>query len=261
MHRHCLALSLFMATILFSVSGSAVAHVPPGHDAEPPAAVPTGAPEAAPVPSPPPASLDAPVLPPYPDPPPVVLSTGVPVKPVLLHHSVNGNPLGALVGAFSLNYEYLSDGGYHGLLTEIVSSRLEDEEGTKEESQGASLGYRYHFSGQQQSWFAGLTAGYFAGTGDATIEVSTTTNGVTEVTKTVFPVDFTNYQLTVNNGYRWLWDNGLNVTIRFGLGYGDYTFDTESDSPDAQLAVELVEALLTLVPLAAEGEFSLGYTF
>ncbi|HUH04452.1 MAG TPA: hypothetical protein VML75_20795, partial [Kofleriaceae bacterium] len=66
---------------------------------------------------------------------------------------------------------------------------------------------------------------------------------------------------TGNIGKRWAWDSGLNVTLRVGAGYGNYGISTDSEDPDAQEAVALVDDLLTLIPIALDGELSVGYAF
>lgn len=185
-----------------------------------------------------------------PDAPGVEAAKGV-EKP----NSVNVSPLGIAFGSYAVNYERLFDGG-HGVLVEgqLSMSSGDDADST---SYGGVVGYRYHFNGTQDSWFAGVNLGYSAGTGDGVVEV--TSNGST--TTRTFPVDFSLISATANVGHRWSWDFGLNVTLRFGAGYGAYSFSTDSEDDDAQLAVEAVDALLTAIPVAFDGELSVGFNF
>lgn len=170
-------------------------------------------------------------------------------------NSVNLSPLGALAGSYALNYERLFNGG-HGLLIEGVYSSTEDDD-TSSSSQGATIGYRWHWNGTQDSWFTGANLGYQIGTGDAVVEA--TVNGQT--TKEKFDVDVKAFTATINIGRRWAWDSGFNVTFRVGAGYGNYDVSTDSDDPLAQDAVQLVDDLLTLIPVAVDGELSIGWDF
>ena len=166
-------------------------------------------------------------------------------------HSVNLSPLGVAFGSYALNYEYLLD-GYHGFLVEGNFSSSSDDD-TSNTSGGALLGYRLHWSGEQNSGFIGLSAAYQMGSGDGTVTVNNE--------KKTFQVDSSYWAVTANVGRRWAWDWGLNITFRIGAGYGNYSFSTPSDDPDAQLAVDLTDALLTILPVAFEGELSVGYNF
>lgn len=76
-----------------------------------------------------------------------------------------------------------------------------------------------------------------------------------------FDVDTTVSSITANVGRRWAWDSGLNITFRIGAGKGNYDVTTESDDPDAQEAVKAVDDLLAFLPVAFDGELSLGYVF
>lgn len=166
-------------------------------------------------------------------------------------NSVNVSPLGLLVGSYGVNYERLLD-GHHGLLVEgnFASSSSSNASNS---SFGGTLGYRYHWSGGQDSGFVGLNLSYSSGSSEAVV---TTDDGMTS-----FDLDTTATTITANVGRRWAWDSGLNVTLRFGLGKGDYDVSTDSEDPDAQEAVELVDDLLEFLPLAVDGELSVGYAF
>ena len=166
-------------------------------------------------------------------------------------NSVNMSPLGVLSGSYGLNYERLFN-GYHGLLVEGNFSNSSDED-TSSTSIGGTLGYRFHWRGKQDSGFVGLNLGYSSGTGEGSIS-----NGMT--TKS-FDVDTSVSSVTANIGRRWAWDSGLNVTFRIGAGKGNYDITTESEDPDAQEVVQAVDDLLTLFPVAFDGELSLGYIF
>ena len=166
-------------------------------------------------------------------------------------NSINVSPLGLVVGSYAANYERLMPGG-HGIILEGGYSRSTADDSSAA-SGGAAVGYRWHWRGKQNSGFAGVTLAYYAGTGEGTV----TTGDMSET----FDVDTRSLTLTANLGKRWAWDNGLNVTLRLGAGYGNYSVSTDSTDPDAQDAVELVDDLLTLIPIAIDGELSIGYTF
>ena len=166
-------------------------------------------------------------------------------------NSVNLSPLGILSGSYGLNYERLI-GGYHGVLVEGNFSSSSGDDASSS-SLGGTLGYRFHWRGNQDSGFVGLNLGYQTGSGEATI-----TSGDT---MKKFDVETTVSSVTANIGRRWAWDSGLNITFRIGAGKGNYDVTTDSDDPDAQEAVKLVDDLLAFLPVAFDGELSLGYVF
>ncbi|HWM86455.1 MAG TPA: hypothetical protein VNO33_11470 [Kofleriaceae bacterium] len=165
-------------------------------------------------------------------------------------NSINISPLGIVFGAYNLNYERLF--GAHGLLVEAGLARVSDD-GDKATSVGGSLGYRWHWRGRQNSGFLGVSAGFYDGTGEGTLE-----DGDMERS---YDVDVTSYYLVANVGKRWAWDNGFNFTLRVGGGYGHYDITPRSDGPEAQEAAEELKDVLTEIPIAIDGELSLGYTF
>lgn len=166
-------------------------------------------------------------------------------------NSVNVSPLGLMVGSYSINYERLFN-GYHGVLAEVdFASASSDDSSSK--SFGGNIGYRFHWRGKQDSGFVGLNVGYAQGSGEGSI-----TSGSTMKT---FNVDTSVKRITANVGRRWAWDSGLNVTFRIGAGRGDYKVTTDSDDPDAQEVVNDIDDLLTFLPVAFDGELSVGYMF
>lgn len=166
-------------------------------------------------------------------------------------NSVNLSPLGLLSGSYGLNYERLI-GGYHGVLVEGNFSHSSGDNASSN-SVGGTVGYRFHWRGSQNSGFVGLNLGYFKGSGEGSI----TNNGMMKT----FDVDTTVSSITANIGKRWAWDSGLNVTFRIGAGKGNYDVSTDSEDPDAQEVVKNVDDLLAFLPVAFDGELSLGYVF
>jgi hypothetical protein len=162
-------------------------------------------------------------------------------------NSINVSPLGIAYGAYSVNYEHLFDGG-HGLLVEgSFAHDTDDDVGTT--SYGGAVGYRWHVNGTQDSLFLGVTAAYSVGYGYIDFDGER------------YDVDLVSKGVTANIGKRWQADNGINVTLRLGAGWGDHQVDSGSDDPDAIEAEEDVNDFLELFPFALEGELSIGYTF
>lgn len=216
--------------------------------------------------TPPPAAPPAGYAPPpgtYAPPPGAPPTTYAPVPMVAMPpprvNSVNGNPIGFLFGSYSLNYERLVN-GTHGFLIEGNLSRSTGSvnNGTETSSNtsttyGGGAGYRWHWSGQQNSGFLGLMAGYSVGAGKSTITDGGVSNSFDLTIKAPWVV--------ANIGKRWQWDNGINLTFRIGGGWASYTVSTSSTDPQAQDAVRFVQDILTLIPIALDGELSIGYTF
>ena len=166
--------------------------------------------------------------------------------------SINVNPIGFFHGTYSVNYEHLWH-GTHGLLVEGTFLNLSDD-ASSSLGAGASIGYRWHWSHSQDSGFLGVNAGFWGGVGDGTV----TESGMTSRT---FDVDVRTLYVVGNIGRRWQWQNGLNLTFRVGAGVADYEVSTHSSDPQAQKGVKQVQDLLDYLPIALDGELSLGYSF
>lgn len=166
-------------------------------------------------------------------------------------NSVNVNLGGIALGAYEIQYMHLF-AGTHGVFVEPYLE-LDDGDDSSASIYGANVGYRWHWSGQQNSGFLGLTAGYGIGSGEVTV----TTNGQSET----YDLDVTAFKLVPNIGYRWAFLDHFNVTIRGGVGYGSYSASTDSNDPDAQDAVETLDELLSFLPVAVDGEVSFGFIF
>lgn len=166
------------------------------------------------------------------------------------HHSVNVNPLGALFGAYNVNYEYL--GGSHGVVVEAAFEHAGGA-GASATTYGAGAGWRWHWRGRQDSGFVGAMVRFAGGSAEATV----TSDGMAET----FDLSVKELAVTVNVGKRWQFDSGLNITLRGGAGRAQRWFSTSSTDPDAQQAVADVEDLMEFIPIALDGEVSVGYTF
>ena len=97
----------------------------------------------------------------------------------------------------------------------------------------------------------GVNAGFYAGTA-----VSSSEDGSVMTDMTIRTA-----QLVMNIGKRWQFDNGLNITARIGGGKAKRWVSTESTDPAAQEAVADVQDMLDFIPIALDGELSLGYSF
>jgi hypothetical protein len=184
-----------------------------------------------------------------------VLTAAPPPK----ENSINISPLGVVFGGYSLNYEHLWD-GMHGV---VVEGEFSHASGTSTESSnsvsasstsyGGAAGYRWHWSGRQDSGFLGLMAGYDVGTGSGTVTRGGTAKSIDLTLKAS--------RFVANIGKRWQWDSGFNITFRIGAGWAKYEVSSNSSDPQAQDAVKGLQNVLTLIPIAFDGELSIGYSF
>lgn len=165
--------------------------------------------------------------------------------------SINLDPGGVIQGYYGGNAEWLH--GAHGVLVEASYFRKGDDTSSIS-GFGGTLGYRWHWRGQMNSGFLGVNAS--AGVGSA----STTTMNSAGTT-TTWDLSVRTIAVTGNIGKRWQLDNGLNITARIGAGWASRTASTSSDDPSAKQAAEDVEDLLAFLPVAFDGELSLGYSF
>ena len=187
-------------------------------------------------------------------------------------HSVNVGTLGLLLGSYSSNYEMLYK-GTHGLVAELnylnIESLISSTQVLNDLAQqylgvstllghynlGTSIGYRWHWSQKQQSGFLGVNVAYEYGVSDM------------EIVQEKVQISHNYLEATLNVGKRWMWDFGLNITLRLGAGVGTYFF-TVNQSDDAnnnqqalkELENTLTETFLSL-PIALDGELSIGYCF
>jgi hypothetical protein len=260
-------LSALAGALLIFVAGDAFAQAQPAPPPDPWGQQPQPPPQPNAGTYPPPSPYPPGAYPPGTYPPSAYPPGAYPVAypPVLLapkppkENSINGSPLGVLFGSYSLNYERLV-GGTNGFMIEGTFSRSTgtstvngDSTSSKSTLYGGAVGYRWHWSGQQDSGFLGLLAGYSVGTGSGTVVDAA---GIQQIDLTIKAP-----WIVANIGRRWQWDNGLNFTIRAGAGWAKYTVSTSSTDPNAQDAVKALQDLLTLIPIALDGELSLGYTF
>ena len=165
--------------------------------------------------------------------------------------SINFSPLGLLIGAYALGYEHLFPGG-HGLILEGGYAASSGSGGSAYSMSG-TVGYRWHWRGQQNSGFLGVNLSQGFGRGTGTIDDNGKMSSI--------GVDVTATTLTANVGKRWMIGDSVNVTLRIGAGYGRYAVHTDSMDPDAKAAEKVVNDLLTRIPVAVDGELSIGYVF
>ena len=171
-------------------------------------------------------------------------------KPAEPANSINVSPLGVLVGNYALTYERLF-AGQHGLIVEGIATRSTGDDGNSTQF-GGGVGYRWHWRGRQNSGFLGIMIAQGFGTGEVTVD-----NGAGEMTHAMTVRSTT---VTGNIGKRWMF-GPVNLTVRFGLGYGHYVAKAKDDSQEAKNAEELMNDILAFLPIGVDGELSLGYTF
>ena len=165
--------------------------------------------------------------------------------------SVNLDPAGIIQGYYGGNAEWLH--GSHGVLVEASYFNKGDDT-TSVSGFGGTVGYRWHWRGHQNSGFLGVNASI--GVGSASTETMDSAG-----MKTTWDLSVRTIAITGNIGKRWQLDNGFNVTARIGAGWASRTATTSSTDPDAKKAAQDVEDLLAFLPVAFDGELSLGYSF
>lgn len=166
-------------------------------------------------------------------------------------NSINLSPLGLVAGNIALTYERLF-GGTHGLIVEGVMSRSSNDDGDHLQF-GGSVGYRWHWRGQQNSGFLGVTFTQTVGSGSVTSSV----NGA----QMTHDMSVRSTMITGNIGKRWMLTDAINITARLGLGWGNHVATAKEDTQEAKDAEELMNDILAFLPIGAEGELSVGYAF
>jgi hypothetical protein len=161
-------------------------------------------------------------------------------------NTINLSPLGVLVGDYALTYERLA--GSHGLIVEGIGSRSAGDAGSSL-SFGGGVGYRWHWRGRQNSGFLGLMVAQRFGTGSVTENNMTHDMSVRSTT------------VTANIGKRWALTPAVNVTFRIGAGWGNHVATAKEDTMEAKQAEELMNDILSFLPIGFDGELSVGYAF
>jgi hypothetical protein len=183
-------------------------------------------------------------------PPTVYASQPAPEKA----NSINVDAFGLLFKDLSLTYEHLWS-GTHGLILEAGYGQSNGEKG--DSSYGLlAVGYRWHWSHRQNSGFLGVT--YSQRYGSGYVETQVNDEPVEHHDMTVH-----SEMLTANIGKRWTLgsEENWNITLRFGLGWGNHTATAKEDTMDAKEAEKEMNEILELVPIGWEGELSVGYNF
>ena len=167
------------------------------------------------------------------------------------NQAINSCPGGLVLGVYSNNYEYLV-GKNHGLVGrfdyEDIPKNYTD---AKLKASGVAfiLNYRWHFSGEMESFYVGAFIRYRAYSG----------TGVLESTK--FDFTLREQTLGLNIGKRWVWKNGINLNLAFGYGFF-LTKNRDADPSNSSIESSLNEFEKTydfIDPFL--GELSIGYAF
>ncbi|MBA2543148.1 MAG: hypothetical protein H0V17_26135 [Deltaproteobacteria bacterium] len=162
-------------------------------------------------------------------------------------NTINLSPLGVLVGDYALTYERLF-GGSHGVIVEGIGSRSAGDAGSSLQF-GGGVGYRWHWRGRQNSGFLGLMLAQRFGSG------SVTENGMTH------DMSVRSTTVTANIGKRWALTPQVNVTFRIGAGWGNHVATAKESTMEAKQAEELMNDILSFLPIGFDGELSVGYAF
>lgn len=165
--------------------------------------------------------------------------------------SINVDPFGIWQGYYGGNFEWLH--GAHGIVV-AADYWMASNDTSSTNGGGAYAGYRWHWRGRQNSGFLGVMVGGGYGSGQATV-----TNGAGQ--QMSYDLTVNTLEVTANIGKRWQLDNGLNITFRIGGGWASRSVTTTSSDADAQKAASDLQDALAWLPIALDGELSLGYSF
>ena len=155
-----------------------------------------------------------------------------------------------LMNMYVINYEYFY-GERHGLAARLEYNPMTASGIDKATGTAAVIDYRWHFSPELESFFAGPYARYRYVDG----------SGSAAGTKFDFTVSEIN--LGLNAGYRWIHDaTGINAVLAFGYGY---SWVTEKINP-TNAAIESTFKEFkkdndAFLDAPFYGEFSIGYAF
>jgi hypothetical protein len=165
--------------------------------------------------------------------------------------SINIDPGGALMGYYGGNVEWLH--GSHGLLVQ-GSFFHKSSDDSSVSGFGGKVGYRWHWRGRMNSGFLGL---------NASLDLGSATKTTTDMAGQMTTSDLTvrTVAVTADIGKRWQLDNGINITFAIGAGWANRTVSTSSNDPADKQAAKDIEDLLAFLPIALDGELSLGYSF
>jgi hypothetical protein len=175
------------------------------------------------------------------------VKTAAPERTVSINLDLD--PVSTLVrGMYGGNVEWLR--GSRGALIEAHYGRERGDMSL--DAFTGSVGYRWHWLGRMSSGFAGINAKVAFGTAS---QAMTDSAGTTTTTLSV-----RGFAVTPNVGKRWQLDNGLNITVRFGVDL--WVIQSLSTSSDEQWEKDEVEEFEgNLEPIGWDSELSLGYSF
>lgn len=159
-------------------------------------------------------------------------------------------PGGIAFGIYSVNYMRMLD-NRHGLVARLDYEAIPKKyTNANIESSGYAfvLNYRYHFSGEMESYYVGAFFRHrvFSGTG--------------EVESGNFDFEIPEQTYGLIAGKRWIWNSGF--TINFTLGYGISSIGRSADPSNAAVQNSLDEfenSYDFIDPVL--GEFSIGFAF
>jgi len=160
-------------------------------------------------------------------------------------HALQVNPLGPLLGTYTIDYELLL-GQKHGFSLDLLYATGKDLGGNKLDGHGFSLSYRRHLQGGMASNFVGL----FLRRGEI--------DGDLKVDDERFPYSYRNLAIGPLYGERHIWKNGMCWSWKIGYGYPIFDFEWTSDRrPEHHGLIKGIMKWTTNI----EGGASIGFAF
>lgn len=165
-------------------------------------------------------------------------------------HAVNFCPVAALIGFYSINYEYRIS-PKNGIIARFDYEDVpEVYTDASIESSGVSfiVNYRSYMSEELNSLFLGIHTRYRVYKGHG------------EIDSKKFDLNLRSYSIGLNVGKRWTWNNGFNTV--FLLGYG-YDFNDRNVKPTNTAIKSVVDQFEEEYEFMSPffGELSIGYAF
>ncbi|GGK10640.1 hypothetical protein GCM10007962_00950 [Yeosuana aromativorans] len=171
-------------------------------------------------------------------------------------NSISFCPAALAFGIYSVNYEYLLN-KKHGLVARFDYEAIpKTYTNTNIKSNGKAfiVNYRYHFSEQMKSFFVGAYGRYRIYNGTGVIEGNNTTENEN------FSFDMPDWTAGINAGKKWVWNSGFNITLSFGYGFSNESWNASSNITSVDNAIKDFRKAYDFID-PFYGEFSIGYSF
>lgn len=171
-------------------------------------------------------------------------------KNEIKRHAINFCPGGIAFGIFSANYEYLIT-PKNGIVARVDYEAIpKTYTSANIESNGKAfiLNYRRHFSGEMNSFYAGVYTRFRVYKGEGNINSQEFDFKIPEVT------------VGLNVGKRWVFKSGFNINLSFGYGVSFQNKKLSIDNNEVSSSVDSWEDSYDFIDPFL-GEFSIGYSF